>query len=120
MTQTIGMVIENRRGHKERNFFGHRIFSETTDTICIIRHNTGMFPFLNYKWLGKIQVPHTNSFNLGDILAVTTDDVGIKKIVAIVKVGKESSLRYVLHDAHFIGVLLMAVVLLILKITNII
>ncbi len=120
MAQETGMIIEAATGHKEHCIFGKKICSETPDTFSIVRHNSGTFPFLNYKWIGKFKAGRPNQYRQRDIVAVTIDDVDTKKILAITQIGKESGIRHMLHDVHFIAMCALGVVFVILRLINII
>ncbi len=96
MTQEKGIIEEIVRGHKELVVFGHKILSkEKPDRIYIMRHNTNGLPFIKYKQLGTIEVARPHTFCEGNTLNVTIEN---KKITAIEKTGKESSLRFILHS----------------------
>lgn len=120
MTQKIGIIIENQKGHKELRIFGLKIRSESPDTLFIVQHNTGTFPFLNCPFLGKFKVSRPHMYRDRDIVAVTMDDVDNKKIMAIAQVGRESFIRYALHETPFVVLCILGIMLLALRLSNII
>ncbi len=112
--------MEKRTGHKEHSIFGFKLLSETPDILVIVQHNTGKFPFVNYKFLGKFKAARPHTYRQRDIVTITTDNKDDKKILAIAQVGRESIIRYMLHDQPFVFLCTMGGLLLALRLTNII